>query len=84
MMKRLLFLFFMVVTTVVMAMAKGDKFPEYDITGAGSGSEGTLLVKVYVYAKNVTDNDLKRAAAFRVAPHGHHVGRGKEEGAHHR
>lgn len=66
MMKRLLFLFIMVVTTVVMAMAKGDKFPEYDITGAGSGSEGTLLVKVYVYAKNVTDNDLKRAAVHGV------------------
>ncbi len=66
MMKRLFFLFIMVVTTVVMAMAKGDKFPEYDITGAGSGSEGTLLVKVYVYAKNVTDNDLKRAAVHGV------------------
>ena len=66
MMKRLLFLFFMVVTTVVMAMAKGDKFPEYDITGAGSGSEGTLLVKVYVYAKSVKDVDLKRAAVHGV------------------
>lgn len=46
--------------------AKGDKVPQYDITGAGSGSEGTILVKVYVYDKNVDDNDLKRAAVHGV------------------
>lgn len=48
------------------AMAKGDKFPKYDITGAGSGVEGTLLVKVYVYASNVSDEDFKRAAVHGV------------------
>lgn len=48
------------------AMAKGDKMPQYDITGAGSGSEGTLLVKVYVYGKKVSDADLKRAAVHGV------------------
>lgn len=48
------------------AMAKGDKMPQYDITGAGSGTEGTLLVKVYVYAKSVKDEDLKRAAVHGV------------------
>ena len=66
MMKRLLLLLIMFVTSVIGVMAKGDKLPEYDITGAGSGSEGTLLVKVYVYAKKVTDSDLKRAAVHGV------------------
>ena len=66
MMKRLLLLLIMVVTSVIEVMAKGEKLPEYDITGAGSGSEGTLLVKVYVYAKKVTDSDLKRAAVHGV------------------
>ena len=65
-MKRLLLLLIMFVTSVIGVMAKGDKLPEYDITGAGSGSEGTLLVKVYVYAKKVTDSDLKRAAVHGV------------------
>ena len=48
------------------AIAKGDKMPQYDITGAGSGTEGTILVKVYVYAKSVKDEDLKRAAVHGV------------------
>ncbi|MBQ8190643.1 MAG: hypothetical protein IJZ45_02625 [Bacteroidaceae bacterium] len=48
------------------AIAKDIKVPQYDITGAGSGSEGTILVKVYVYAKKVTDADLKRAAVHGV------------------
>lgn len=49
------------------AMAKGgDKMPQYDITGAGSGTEGTILVKVYVYEKSVKDEDLKRAAVHGV------------------
>lgn len=47
-------------------MGKGDKMPQYDITGAGSGAQGTLLVKVYVYAKTVKDEDLKRAAVHGV------------------
>ena len=51
---------------VLGAMAKNDKMPQYDITGAGSGSEGTILVKVYVYDKNVSDQDLKRAAVHGV------------------
>ena len=37
------------------AIAKSNKMPQYDITGAGSGTEGTILVKVYVYAKNASD-----------------------------
>ncbi len=51
---------------VLGVMAKGDEMPKYDITGAGSGSEGTILVKVYVYDKKVTDEDLKRAAVHGV------------------
>lgn len=48
-------------------MAKDNKIPQYDITGAGSGNEGTLLVKVFVYAKkNVSDEELKRAAVHGV------------------
>lgn len=65
-MKRLFFLSMVLMFSVIGIMAKGDKLPEYDITGAGSGTEGTLLVKVYVYAKKVTDNDLKRAAVHGV------------------
>lgn len=65
-MKRLLSLFIMFLTVCLGTMAKGDKMPQYDITGAGSGSEGTILVKVFVYAKNVSDEDLKRAAVHGV------------------
>ncbi len=48
------------------ALAKGDAMPKYDITGAGSGNEGMLLVKVFVYAKSANDQDLKRAAVHGV------------------
>ena len=64
-MKRLLSLIVMLLF-VLGAMAKNDKMLQYDITGAGSGSEGTILVKVYVYGKNVSDQDLKRAAVHGV------------------
>lgn len=47
-------------------MAKDTKMPQYDITGAGSGTEGTILVKVYVYKKNVSDADFKRAAVHGI------------------
>ena len=61
-MKRLLSLMVMLLFVTLGAMSKGDKMPQYDITGAGSGTEGTVLVKVYVYDKKVSDQDLKRAA----------------------
>ncbi len=64
-MKRLVSLSLMLLVMVA-AMAKSDKMPVYDITGAGSGSEGTVLVKVYVYAKSVKDEELKRAAVHGV------------------
>ena len=65
-MKRVLSLIILLLTLFIGAMAKSDKMPQYDITGAGSGSEGTILVKVYVYAKSVKDEDLKRAAVHGV------------------
>ena len=65
-MKRILSLIILLLAFFVGAMAKGDKIPQYDITGAGSGTEGTILVKVYVYSKSVKDEDLKRAAVARA------------------
>ncbi len=66
-MKRFLRLTILLLAFFMGAMAKGGgKMPQYDITGAGSGTEGTILVKVYVYAKNVKDEDLKRAAVHGV------------------
>ena len=56
-MKRILSLIILLLAFFVGAMAKGDKIPQYDITGAGSGTEGTILVKVYVYSKSVKDED---------------------------
>ena len=56
----------MLLALSISGMAKGDKMPKYDITGAGSGTEGTILVKVYVYSKKATDQDLKRAAVHGV------------------
>lgn len=66
MMKRILNLMVLLLFTVIGMMAKSDKMPQYDITGAGSGTEGTVLVKVYVYSKSVSDDDLKRAAVHGV------------------
>lgn len=65
-MKRTLSLIAMLLIFFSGAMAKDGIVPEYDITGAGSGSEGTILVKVYVYGKKVSDEDLKRAAVHGV------------------
>lgn len=65
-MRKVLSLLALLLFIAVGAMAKGSKMPTYDITGAGSGTEGTLLVKVYVYNKSVSDNDLKRAAVHGV------------------
>ena len=65
-MKRLLSLTILLLAFFMGAMAKGDKMPKYDITGAGSGTEGTVLVKVFVYKKNAKDEDLKRAAVHGI------------------
>ena len=65
-MKKVLSLLILLLFCIMGAMAKGDKLPKYDITGAGSGKEGTILVKVYVYEKKVSDEDLKRVAVHGV------------------
>ena len=65
-MKKIFNVLMMLLLISIGAIAKDIKVPQYDITGAGSGSEGTILVKVYVYAKKVTDADLKRAAVHGV------------------
>ena len=65
-MKRLLNVLFMLLFILTGAIAKVEKMPQYDITGAGSGTEGTILVKVYVYGSKVSDQDLKRAAVHGV------------------
>ena len=61
-MKKFLNLLLLLLMFAVTAFAKGGEMPKYDMTGAGSGNEGMVLVKVFVYAKTVTDQDLKRAA----------------------
>jgi hypothetical protein len=42
--------------------------PTYEIESAGSGTQGNCLVRVWVYStsKNVSDDDLKRAAVHGV------------------
>lgn len=65
-MRRFLGLMTLLFAVCITVMAKGDKMPQYDITGAGSGTEGTILVKVYVYSKSVSDEDIKRAAVHGV------------------
>lgn len=49
----------------VAAVAK-SKVPDYDITGAGSGNEGRVLVKVYVYGKSASDAELKMCAVHGI------------------
>jgi hypothetical protein len=66
MMKKQISILLMLLFFSLGAIAKSDKMPQYDIMGAGSGTEGTILVKVYVYAKNVSDEELKRAAVHGV------------------
>lgn len=65
-MKRLISFALLFVCLAFSMMAKGGDVPQYDITGAGSGTEGTILVKVHVYGSRVSDQDLKRAAVHGV------------------
>lgn len=64
-MKRLSIILLMCLVAVSAVMAK-SKFPDYDITGAGSGNEGRVLVKVYVYGKSASDAELKMCAAHGI------------------
>jgi hypothetical protein len=65
-MKRILSFVVLFCICIIGTMAKSNKMPQYDITGAGSGTEGTLLVKVYVYGNKVSDQDFIRAAVHGV------------------
>lgn len=65
-MKRFLSFVCLVIMFSLSALAKGENMPKYDITGAGSGNEGMVLVKVFVYAKSANDQDLKRAAVHGI------------------
>lgn len=62
----------------VAGMAKGDDPLQYDIEAAGSGTQGTYLVRVWVYSKSgkVTDTDIKRAAVHGVVFRGFAAGAG--------
>ena len=65
-MKKIYLLLLMLVVAIGSVAAKGDKIPDYDIIGAGSGNEGMVLVKVFVYSKSSSDQDLKRAVVHGV------------------
>lgn len=67
-MKYLLPLLLLVLATVQPINAKGADPVKYDIMSAGSGVQGTYLVKVYVYAKSgkVSDQQLMYAAVHGV------------------
>ena len=65
-MERILSVLLLVILSVLTVSAKGDKLPQYDLTGAGSGNEGMILLKVYVYAKSASDEDLKRCAVHGI------------------
>lgn len=65
-MKRVLCLLCFMLMVSMSLLAKGGKTLQYDIAGAGSGTEGMVLVKVFVYGKNVTDQDIKQAAVHGV------------------
>ena len=65
-MKKIICLFTIFLAICSGVIAKDIKMPQYDIIGAGSGIEGTILVKVYVYNKDVSDADFKRAAVHGI------------------
>ena len=62
---------FMTILALIMAIghasAKSDDL-QYDIQAAGSGQQGTYLLKVFVYSKSkkVTDAEIKKAAIHGV------------------
>lgn len=62
----------------IAVMAKGDDPLQYDIEVAGSGTQGTYLVRVWVYSKSgkVDDADIKKAAVHGVIFRGFGAGEG--------
>lgn len=64
-MKRFSTFMLMLIMVCFSAFAKKD-YLKYDITGAGSGTEGTCLVKVFIYKKSASDAQFKAAAVHGV------------------
>ena len=62
----------------VAAIAKSDKPLQYDIEAAGSGVQGTYLVRVWIYSKSgkISDEDIKKAAVHGVIFRGFNGGQG--------
>lgn len=52
----------------IFTTAAENKLPEYEISGAGTGTQGTYLVKISVLTKNkkLADSELARAAVHGV------------------
>lgn len=65
---RLLIIFSLFLFVVGNISAKKKETLRYDIVSAGSGTQGTYLVKVYVYSmsSSVSDSDIKHAAVHGV------------------
>ena len=76
---KLLLTFLLTVCCFQPIWADDDKPIEYDITSAGSGVQGTYLVKVYVNSKKkyLVDADLKYAAVHGVLFRGFSGSNGK-------
>jgi hypothetical protein len=64
-MKRFSTFMLMLIMVCFSAFAKKD-YLKYDITGAGSGTEGTCLVKVFIYKNSASDAQFKAAAVHGV------------------
>lgn len=67
-MKYILSLLLLAIVMAIPACAKSGDPIKYDITSAGSGTQGTYLVRVYVYSKSakVTDQQIKYGAVHGV------------------
>lgn len=61
---RILLVIFAMAFCGISTYAKSNKVEKYDIVAAGSGVQGTYLVKVWVYSKSgkVSDEEFKYAA----------------------
>lgn len=73
--------FLLIMLTVLAASAKKDEGLNYEIQGAGVGSQGTYLVKVTVITKDkkLPDADLKLAAVHGVLFRGFSGERGSQK-----
>lgn len=77
-MKHILLLSILLALLSAMGMSKSDSPLQYDIEAAGTGTQGTYLVRVWVYSKSgkVSDTDIKRAAVHGIIFRGFAAGEG--------